>query len=382
MFDKNMYHPRILCTHHPRFVADASNVVLMDSGHIVCSGSPREILSREDLGTWVCNESDKDDSRTQVGEEEGGDRDDKEEEEQEGPNLIDRETRERGRISLGVCRSYWKAIGHLVSAGILASMVLMQASRNLTDVWLAEWVTAANKTYDARRFVEKGDNSQVERYLEIYGAIGAANSAFSLARAFLFAYGGIRAARSVHRRLLAAVLRAKQAFFDSTPEGRVLNRFSSDVNTVDDSLPFILNIFLAQLFGIVGPLAVCVYSVPWFSVVLFPLCFVYLDVQSRYRPASRDIKRASSVSLSPIYSHFSETLRGCVTVRAARASSGFIEEAGKKTRLFTVDLTSQSFGLGLVWFIEGSLSVITIHKLELPVLSHQQMIFEESPTLV
>ena len=84
---------------------------------------------------------------------------------------------------------------------------------------------------------------------------------------------------------------------------------------MDDSLPFILNIFLAQLLGIAGPIIVCVYSVPWVVVVLLPLALTYYDVQSRYRPASRDLKRISSVALSPVYSHFTETLAGSKIIR-------------------------------------------------------------------
>ena len=136
-----------------------------------------------------------------------------------------------------------------------------------------------------------------------------ANSIFSLIRAFLFAYGGICAAKILHKRLLNLVLKAKAFFFDNTPTGRILNRFSSDLYTVDDSLPFILNILLAQIFGVVGPILVCVYAVPWITLLLVPLAFILFDIQQRYRPASRDLKRIGSISLSPIYSQFSETLR-------------------------------------------------------------------------
>ena len=59
-------------------------------------------------------------------------------------------------------------------------------------------------------------------------------------------------------RLLKSVLRGKIVFFDTTPVGQILNRFSSDLYTVDDSLPFILNIFLANVFGVLGPLVVVV----------------------------------------------------------------------------------------------------------------------------
>lgn len=47
-------------------------------------------------------------------------------------------------------------------------------------------------------------------------------------------------------------VKAKMVFFDTTPMGRILNRLSSDVYAVDESLPFVLNIFLAQVFGLFG----------------------------------------------------------------------------------------------------------------------------------
>lgn len=71
-------------------------------------------------------------------------------------------------------------------------------------------------------------------------------------------------------------------FFDSTPIGRIINRFSSDVYCVDDSLPFILNIFLAQAFGLVGTIAICCYGLPYFALLILPLAVIYYFIQVRY----------------------------------------------------------------------------------------------------
>lgn len=68
-------------------------------------------------------------------------------------------------------------------------------------------------------------------------------------------------------------------FFDVTPIGRIVNRFSSDVFSIDDSLPFIMNIFLAQIYGILGTIAVTCYGLPWFAVLLLPLGLLYYKIQ-------------------------------------------------------------------------------------------------------
>lgn len=106
-------------------------------------------------------------------------------------------------------------------------------------------------------------------------------------------------------------------FFDTTPLGRILNRFSSDIYCVDDSLPFVLNILLANVFGLLGMLVVMTYGLPWVLLPLVPLGVLYYQTQCFYRHSSRELKRLCSLTLSPVYSHFSETLSGLSTVRAS-----------------------------------------------------------------
>jgi ATP-binding cassette subfamily C (CFTR/MRP) protein 10 len=78
-------------------------------------------------------------------------------------------------------------------------------------------------------------------------------------RAFSFAFGGLKAAVHVHNALISKLINAPTQFFDQTPSGRILNRFSSDLYTIDDSLPFILNILLANFVGLLGIIVVLSY---------------------------------------------------------------------------------------------------------------------------
>ncbi|GIY85871.1 multidrug resistance-associated protein 7 [Caerostris extrusa] len=105
-----------------------------------------------------------------------------------------------------------------------------------------------------------------------------------------------------------------------------MNRFSSDVYCIDDAFPFILNIFLAQIFALAGCIIITCYALPLILIPVLILAVVYYKVQQYYRCTSRELKRLSSISLSPIYAHFSETLNGHSIIRAMSAVIRFQKE--------------------------------------------------------
>ncbi|XP_069116797.1 ATP-binding cassette sub-family C member 10-like [Argopecten irradians] len=338
---------RILCTHHTKFLGKADLVVVMDDGVISNIGPPSAVLANtkfadnQDSEEWTETSHDTDQS--------GGGQD---------GTLVGKEEKETGVVKLSVYKSYWRAVGNCLAPCVLLALLFMQASRNINDWWLSYWVSHSNSTindtpgngsgsswasgtelqFTYNRYALPADlgstnnsstpdsEDDIKFYLTVYGCLAGANSLFTLARAFLFAYGGICAARILHHKLLEKILRAPMSFFDVTPIGRILNRFSSDLYAIDDSLPFIMNIFLAQLYGILGTIAITCYGLPWFALLLVPLGVIYYKIQQYYRHTSRELKRISSITLSPIYAHFSETVSGLVTIRAFRQTPRFQKE--------------------------------------------------------
>lgn len=322
---------RLLCTHQVGFLAQADHVIVLRNGKVVAAGPPSTVLkssviealpqlAAEELPSTQTSSSST--SRTSHGAGLAA------LEEPSRMLLVEDEEREYGTVRLSTVCSYWNAVGTWLATAVLLSVVLMQVSRTSTDWWLAVWVSWANTTDNMvhRRLIRDSNSDVVNVFLPIYGGLAAANGVLTLARAFLFAYGGIVAAVKIHDLLLDKVLKAPLSFLEATPVGRVLNRFSTDVWSIDDTLPFMLNIVLAQGVALMGTLVVTAYGLPWVLLLLIPLGFAYNSLQQYYRWTSRELRRLGSITLSPVYSHLTETVTGLSVIHSFKAVSRFCQE--------------------------------------------------------
>ncbi|ERL88450.1 hypothetical protein D910_05836 [Dendroctonus ponderosae] len=142
--------------------------------------------------------------------------------------------------------------------------------------------------------------------------------------------GCVTAAAILHKHLLNNVLRLPIMFFDTTPTGRILSRFSKDVEVVDDTLPWYINDGMYCIFEVLGTLAVTSYTTPPFTIIIAPIGILYYFIQRFYVATSRQLKRLESVSRSPIYSHFGETVSGVQAIRAYGQQARFTKESEYK----------------------------------------------------
>lgn len=72
----------------------------------------------------------------------------------------------------------------------------------------------------------------------------------NLAASLILALGCLYAAKEMHLILLSFVFRWPMELFDTTPTGRVMNRFSKDVDVVDNVLPQVLRSWIFMFFGV------------------------------------------------------------------------------------------------------------------------------------
>ena len=106
------------------------------------------------------------------------------------------------------------------------------------------------------------------------------------------------------------------SFFDTTPIGRILNRFAKEIDIMDVTIPMNFRMLLSFTFQVIGTLIAIIFALPIFIVVIIPIAFVFYFVQKFYVATARQVKRLESITRSPIYSHFGETLSGAATIRA------------------------------------------------------------------
>ena len=257
------------------------------------------------------------------------------------------EDRMRGGVALSTYGSYLLSLGAGTLAVVLVSLAAINVGGIGSDWFLGLWSTDA---------LGRGTGqAAVEYYLSIYAALTCATALVTLLNTIVFALGGINAAAALHRRMLARVLRAPVSFFDTTPLGRVLNRFSTDVATVDKDLPASFGSYVQLSSRIAATIVVQAVILPYTILGALPIGVVYGAIQAFYRQSSRELKRLDVISKSPVFAHLSETLAGLATIRAFRAEPRFSAEftrrldANNQANFCGGILVNRWLGLRLDW---------------------------------
>ncbi|XP_075072065.1 ATP-binding cassette sub-family C member 2 [Mixophyes fleayi] len=237
-----------------------------------------------------------------------------------GQQLIEKETVETGKVKFSLYLKYLRAVGWGFTSWIFVSYVLQNAAFVGQNYWLSDWTTDA-KTYYNRTY----PTSQRDMRVGVFAALGVAQGIFVFLGAFLVAAGTVRAARLLHTQLLRNILHTPMHFFDTTPTGRIVNRFAKDIFTVDETIPMSFRSWIGCILGVISTLVLICIATPIFAAVIVPLAIFYYFVQRFYVNTSRQLRRLDSVTRSPIYSHFGETVSGLSVIRAYGHQQRFLQ---------------------------------------------------------
>ncbi|KAF8927905.1 hypothetical protein BGZ47_001905 [Haplosporangium gracile] len=371
----------LMATHQVQLTLSAATyVVALEKGAVLGAGTPEECIRNGwiDHVKLVASESDVDSEVSTF----DGDDAPKEAKATDKSQVVSKLTEDEkkvvGAVSWKVYKAYLDACGGYPVWLLLLSITLLM---ELVDIgqkaWLARWgnkvstvagslvlmtfgtvapepiVQSFNNIHRPTNAADNGlvtmamralgnpDSVNVEFYLGVYILLAIFTMIFSIFGGYyITVFVSIRGSRALHAQLLDKVSRAKVRFFDTTPIGRIINRFSSDISTIDESVNRTLLMFITQVITIVGIIGVISVNMPMFLIAAVFIVIIYGAIGMLYVPISRDLKRLNSNSRSPILNHFNETLVGIATIRAYGFQDRFVAR-----NLINVDDNNRTFFL-------------------------------------
>lgn len=236
---------------------------------------------------------------------------------------IEDEAMRMGKVKGDTYLSYFRNASYAFSVTMVMSYTAYQTFEIGSSFWLSAW-TSDTPLPDG---TENTDLRNTR--ITVYGLLGLGQGLCILLAAMVLAFASMRASILFHIGMLTSVLHSPMLFFDTTPIGRILNRFGKDINMVDVDIPEILNSIITSLMAVLGTLVVISIMDPLFIAIMMPLSVIYVTLQVFYMRTSRQIRRLTAITLSPILSCFSETVQGTSTIRAFQAQEHFIDREYK-----------------------------------------------------
>ncbi|XP_025100797.1 LOW QUALITY PROTEIN: canalicular multispecific organic anion transporter 2-like [Pomacea canaliculata] len=246
----------------------------------------------------------------------------------QGQQLVEEEEYETGKIKGHVVKALLKAFGPIPFAVAMVIVLVHNAIELAANFWLTNW-TSDSYLSNTSLFNTSEYTDRTVTYVSVYAVFGILQAIVMLFFVGIIFLRMLVASKDMHNAMLRAILHQPMSFFDTTPLGRILNRFSRDVDALDGSLAHLIRMYCIQIFHVINVLFIITYTTPVFLAAAVPLIFFYFVMQTLYVPSSRQLRRFDSISRSPIYVHFNETISGATCIRAFGATERFIVQNEK-----------------------------------------------------
>ncbi|CAF4159510.1 unnamed protein product, partial [Rotaria sordida] len=295
------------------------------------------------------------------------------------------ETKHKGTVKSHVYAEYLKA-----SVGIIMGLfivIILSSVREGTSIfsnwWLAKW--SDDESYRYRILnnctnIQNNNNNTVwsmsnaewnnhrNQRFYIYCVIVFILVLITFFRSMITQFMFLNAGRVLHNKMFRRLIRCPIAFFDINPVGRILNRFTKDVATMDDQLPVDIYEFLNCCFPALGTVVLVGMLNPWSFIPAVISLIGLLFVRYYYAPCSRDLRRLESITRSPVYSYLTSTIHGLKVIRSYHAeymcSIEFFSHLDDNTRAnHLIFATNRWAALRFDWVALSFIGLVTIFSM-------------------
>ncbi|KAJ7510425.1 ABC transporter [Mycena galericulata] len=367
---KNVFHnvlqntlsgkTRILVTHALHFLPHVDYIMTVADGRIAERGTYAELIQKDgEFAKFVAEFGSNEHSKGDAEEVEQGPNPapqaDARKKATAGAGMMQTEERNIGSIDFEVYKAYISAgNGKYVVPLLILSLVLLQGSNTMSSYWLVYWQE------------KKWPRSQ-GFYMGIYSFFGVSQAITFFFMGSTFAMLTYFASQTLHKRALTRVMHAPMSFYETTPLGRILHRFTKDCDTIDSTLGEALRMFFATFANIVGAIILIAVVLPWFLIAVACVSTMYVYFAAFYRSSAREIKVILDALLrSALYTHFSESLSGLATIRAYGVTERFLLDNERlvdtENRAYWLTVTNQRW-LGIRLDFLGSLLTFVVSML-------------------
>jgi ABC-type multidrug transport system fused ATPase/permease subunit len=386
---------RILVTHQLQYLRDADHIVILNDGAIEVQGSFKELLGSQanyaqllalDESTELSVEETPEAERVTNGpinnllrqisrssvRSRSSDKIVKEEEPENIVVPINVEASSRGTSKQSVYIEYFRCGANLCVVFVIGVMFLLaQIVASITDWWMAYWTTQeelrlfyetqislGTQTMDSNSTLEDKYQANLQgiistkTYLYVYTGIVAMLFTFTIIRSFAFYKFCMRCSSSLHNSMFNSIIHTSMRFFDTNPSGRIMNRFSKDMGSVDELLPKAIMDASQIILMMAGSLVVAVSVNLYFLIPIVVMGLLFWFIRKIYLKTSKNVKRLEGITKSPVFTHLTATLQGLTTIRAYGAQNILRNEFDKHQDLhssawYMFITTSQAFGFCL-----------------------------------
>lgn len=315
---------RILATHQLSLIESASRIIVLSNDGEVDIGTLEELKERnntlQNLMQYSSQQKDNDDEEDvdMKPEEVILEKQMTKERSKTDGHTMSKEERAVNSIKIGVYKEYLKA--GLGAKGfffipLYLTLVIATTFCNLfSSVWLSYWTE--------RRF-----HRSQHFYMGLYSFFVFASYLFMNGQFTILCALGVAASKVLNLKAVHRLLHTPMSFLDTTPMGRILNRFTKDTDSLDNELTENLRLFVTQFANIIGVCVLCIVYLPWFAIAIPFLFLIFVIVADHYQSAGREIKRLEALQRSHVYNNVNEVLSGMDTIKAYDSEIRFLTKA-------------------------------------------------------
>ncbi|KAJ4413748.1 ATP-binding cassette transporter yor1 [Gnomoniopsis sp. IMI 355080] len=307
---------RVLATHQLWVLNRCDRIIWMDQGKIQAIDTfdnlIRDHVGFQQLMESTALEEKQEDGATALTTVDANDTKGKKKKRSKG--LMQSEERAVSSVGWSVYGDFLRASGSILNGPLIfALLVLSQGANIVTNLWLSWW------TADKYGF-------ETGVYIGIYAGLGAVQALLMFLFMVTLTIVGTSASKLMLKKAITRALRAPMSFFDTTPLGRITNRFSRDVDVMDNTLSDAMRMYFFSVASILSVFGLIIAYFHYFAIALVPLFIMFLFATSFYRASAREVKRFESVLRSNVFAKFGEGLSGVATIRAYGLKDRFIND--------------------------------------------------------